>query len=64
MGTVRPDWNTDLSFDIASKEFKSEETEWRYGTAIADLENVRQIIFLVYCGTHPALIYFDSIAAE
>lgn len=62
--SVRPDWNLDLEIDLKGKDFKSKETNWRFETAIKSLDQVRQLILLVYCGRQKALLYFDAVRAE
>lgn len=61
---VRPDWNLDLEIDLKAKDFKSKETNWRFETAVKSLDQVKQVILLVYGGRQKALLYFDAIRAE
>jgi hypothetical protein len=62
--TVRPDWNQGLSIDLQNDKWKCQKTNWRFEARVEKLDDVRQIILLVYCGTTKALLYFDAIAAE
>ena len=62
--TVRPDWNTDLGIDLREKKFKCKASNWRFEAAVEGLDQVRQVLFLVYSGNQKALLYLDDIRAE
>jgi hypothetical protein len=61
---VRPDWNTDLSVELASGKFKCKGTNWRFEAKVEGLDQVRQLLLLLYTGRREALLYFDNVRAE
>lgn len=62
--TLKPGWNTNVSFDLAGKDYKSRDTNWRFETPLKNPERVRKLIFLVYNFRAQANIYLDAVHAE
>jgi tetratricopeptide (TPR) repeat protein len=53
-------WNTAISFDLSSANFKTQGTGWKHNTKLKDTKQVKQMILLIYTkGT--GRIFFDDI---
>jgi hypothetical protein len=50
-----------LKFDLKASDFKSEETNWTYGGTVKDLNNIKEIQFLIYNGSGNGVLLLDGI---
>ncbi len=61
--SIRPSqkqWAT-VKFSLTAKRFKSAETKWRNTGELANRDNVKQIILMVYNTSKDGVVYFDNI---
>ena len=57
-------WKYDLKFDLTSKDYKSEATNWTHETKVSDLKSARRVTLLVQGGTGKEEIALDRIRTE
>ena len=62
--SVKDGWNESLSRSLTGKDYKCKETNWRFETAVKDLDKVQAVMFLIYNGKRKGVFYLDEVSFQ
>ncbi len=61
---LKPDWNLNNVIDLTASTFKTEKSGWKFTSPITNMDDVRQIFFVVYNGKKDGTLFMDYIRTE
>lgn len=57
-------WNIDQMMDVKKTNWKTKTSNWRHTAEVKNINDIRQIIFLVYNGRSKSMLSFNNIRVE